>query len=374
MDTEEDMMHLLVCPALADEHLSLRRSTEEKLKTWDLPWALGKIETYQHRTCRKLVQKAQESLHKLITADRLETLAQDFYKANSQKEQVSSKTFIATVRKLVARFACQCKASEHICSIRLAYTLPKSLVHLLSQRLGLFVEARTNSLHHSSIFKNWYSDDADRAFGAEGSMMEVSLSGKNALLQYYPEDKKGEFDLLCNRIRDQIVSINPTRIVVIMPTDRVADIANPFRRAFLEIARFPVDFPFIPPGSYRNELQGAPYHLSPQSISIFVVLNKESMIMDPIDWPKLTEALKGWSRSVCPNMAIPELTDQLFRERSYVTLNPRAQTGPPPIESNIYHFFDSRLPIRNEIQQLINRGMCEGEAKAIHKINRTIKS
>ena len=121
-------------------------------------------------------------------------------------------------------------------------------------------------------------------------MMEVSLSGKNALLQYYPGDKKGEFDLLCNRIRDQIVSINPTRIVVIMPTDRVADIANPFRRAFLEIARFPVDFPFIPPGSYRNELQGAPYHLSPQSISIFVVLNKESMIMDPIDWPKLTEA------------------------------------------------------------------------------------
>ena len=60
-------------------------------------------------------------------------------------------------------------------------------------------------------------------------MMEVSLSGKNALLQYYPEDKKGEFNLLCNRIRDQIASKNPTRIVVIMRTDRVADIANPFR-------------------------------------------------------------------------------------------------------------------------------------------------
>ena len=69
-------------------------------------------------------------------------------------------------------------------------------------------------------------------------------------------------------------------------------------------------------------------------------------------------------------MVIPEITDQLFRERSSVTHTLRAQKGPPPSESPIYHFFDFRLPIRNEMVQLRNRGMHEGEAKQIDKINR----
>ena len=69
-------------------------------------------------------------------------------------------------------------------------------------------------------------------------------------------------------------------------------------------------------------------------------------------------------------MVIPELTDLLFRERPNVTLSPRSQSGPSPAESSIYHFFDSRLPMRNEIGHLMNRGMHEGEATLIDKTNR----
>ena len=92
--------------------------------------------------------------------------------------------------------------------------------------------------------------------------------------------------------------------------------------------------------------------------------------MDPIDWPLFKEAMRSWSTALGAEMVIPELTDLLFRERSNVTLSPRAQSGPPPAESSIYHFFDSRLPMRNEIRQLVNRGMHEGEATTIDKINR----
>ena len=55
MDAEENMSHLFVCPALASEHCLLRMAIEEKLKEWDVPWAQGRMETLEHRSCRDLV-------------------------------------------------------------------------------------------------------------------------------------------------------------------------------------------------------------------------------------------------------------------------------------------------------------------------------
>ena len=90
--------------------------------------------------------------------------------------------------------------------------------------------------------------------------MENSLSGKNSLLLYL-EDGKEEFVQIYLRILDQISSKNPTRFTLVTYTHFVEEIPPRHRRAFLEIARFPLEFPSIPPGSYRNQM-GSPYYRS----------------------------------------------------------------------------------------------------------------
>jgi hypothetical protein len=195
-DSKEDLAHLLVCPALAAEQESLIRITLEKLKDWEVPWAQLAIETLETRTCRKLVQEAQKVLRKSIASDRLTILAHDFWKASCKKEVISSKCFIASVRKVLARADCKCERNNHnMCNSRQCYSVPLSLLQLLVHRLCLHAEARTNGLHHSTLFNHWYSEEEfDLAFGAEGSMMEKSLAGRNSMLQYCPErEDKSEF-------------------------------------------------------------------------------------------------------------------------------------------------------------------------------------
>ena len=258
-DSEETLAHLLVCPALAAEQESLIRVTLAKLKDWEVPWARETIETLETRTCRKLVNDAQRVLSKSIASDRLTILAHDFWKANDKKEIISSKSFIASVRKVIARADCKCERNNHsTCNIRQCYSVPLSLVKLLVYRLCLHAEARTNSLHHSTLFDHWYSEEeCDLVFGAEGSMLEKSLAGRNSLLQYYPvrEDKE-EFNRIFSRIIDQISSKSPTRCVWIVPTSYITEIPTTYRRTLLEIACFPQELILIPPGSYRNQQRG----------------------------------------------------------------------------------------------------------------------
>jgi hypothetical protein len=372
-DSEENLEHLLVCPALAAEQESLIRITLEKLKDWEVPWAQLAIETLETRTCRKLVQEAQKVLRKSIASDRLTILAHDFWKASCKKEVISSKCFIASVRKVLARADCKCERNNHnMCNSRQCYSVPLSLLQLLVHRLCLHAEARTNGLHHSTLFNHWYSEEEfDLAFGAEGSMMEKSLAGRNSMLQYCPErEDKEEFSRIYSRIIDQISSKSPTRCVWIVPTSHITELPTPHRRAFLEIARFPQELPLIPPGSYRNQQRGDSLWRAPQSISIVIALNKESMLIDPIDWPALKEELRSWSNEHCSGMVIPELTDQLFRERTCGTHSPRIRSVPLPSVSSMFQFFDARSPSRNDTQYLKSRGLNQGEAALVQKINR----
>ena len=351
----------------------MRRVTLEKLKDCEVPWARETIETLETRTCRKLVQDAQRVLSKSIASDRLTILAHDFWKASCKKEIISSRCFIASVRKVLARADCKCERNNHsTCNIRQCYSVPLSLLQLLVHRLCLHAEARTNSLHHSTLFDHWYSEEeSDLAFGAEGSMMEKSLAGRNSMLQYCPErEDKEEFSRIYSRIIDQISSKSPTRCTWIVPTSHITEVPTPHRRALLEIARFPQELPLIPPGSYRNQQRGDSLWRAPQAISIVIALNKESMLRDPIDWPVLKEELRSWSNEHCSGMVIPELTDQLFRERTCGTHSPRVRSVPLPSVSSMFQFFDAWSPSRNDTQYLKSRGLNQGEAALVQKINR----
>ena len=131
-----NLAHLLVCPALAAEQESLIRVTLEKLKDW----AQETIETLETRTCRKLVQESQRVLRKSIASDRLTILAHDFWKASCKKEVISSRCFIASVRKVLARADCKCERNNDItCNSRQCYPVPLSLLQLLVHRLCLHV-------------------------------------------------------------------------------------------------------------------------------------------------------------------------------------------------------------------------------------------
>ena len=220
------------------------------------------------------------------------------------------KCFIASVRKVLARADCKCERNNHsTCNIGQCYSVPLSLLQLLVHRLCLHAEARTNSLHHSTLFDHWYSEEeSDLAFGAEGSMM-----GRNSTLQYCPDST--------------------------WKLSQSAERERTLRRA-------------------------------PQAISIVIVLNKESMLRDPIDWPVLKEELRSWSDEHCSGMVIPELTDQLFRERTCGTHSSRVRSGPLPSISSMFQFFDAWSPSRNDTQYLKSRGLNQGEAALVQKINR----
>ena len=117
----------------------------------------------------------------------------------------------------------------------------------------------------------------------------------------------------------------------------------------------------IPPGSYRNPQQ---------AISIVIALNKESMLRDPIDWPVLKEELRSWSDEHCSGIVIPELTDQLFRERTCGTHSPRVRSVPLPPVSSMFQFFDAWSPSRNDTRYLKSRGLNQGDDALVQKINR----
>ena len=196
---------MFVCPALASEHCSLRMAIEEKLKEWDVPWAQGRMETLEHRTCRYLVQKARENLrNELISIERLQILAHGFWQVKHTKGEVSAKLFTTAVRKVLTRYSCQDDKKENrACKLRQLHTLPESLLKIISQNLCVHLEARTDSLHCSPVFTQWCSDDmADSDFGAKPCLGENSLVGKNSFLQFYPEEDKGGFDAFCDSIGD----------------------------------------------------------------------------------------------------------------------------------------------------------------------------
>ena len=67
----------------------------------------------------------------------------------------------------------------------------------------------------------------------------------------------------------------------------------------------------------------AQYHMIPQNrshsadaMSIALVINKESMLLDPIDWPALKSGLQEWADDENWYMSIPDWTNKLFLERT----------------------------------------------------------
>ena len=84
---------------------------------------------------------------------------------------------------------------------------------------------------------------------------------------------------------------------------------SPKNRNFLEIARIPGAFPVT-----YNDSADSKHYLS-DSISIVLALNKESMLLDPIDWNAFKHDFREWAEHYVPEYVTPGWTDKLFQER-----------------------------------------------------------
>ena len=93
---------------------------------------------------------------------------------------------------------------------------------------------------------------------------------------------------------------------------------NPNRkdREVLELAKAPHSFPF------RSHLDVPDFAKS--AVSITLLINKESMWIDPINWSAFKEAFHDWSDKNCPNLTITQVIDTRFCERLSPSHSPRS--------------------------------------------------
>ena len=136
----------------------------------------------------------------------------------------------------------------------------------------------------------------------------------------------------------------PTRFVIVSPC-----FENPIqlKRNLIEIATISSGFPLR-----RSEFMLDSTFKSSCPYSIYLVLNKESMRIDPIDWEKLKSELSHWRLNLCPELQIPSLTDSLFNERTPLRHSPRTGNENAKLQDGVYHFFDCERKQHNETDHL----------------------
>jgi hypothetical protein len=151
--------------------------------------------------------------------------------------------------------------------------------------------------------------------------------------------------------------------VLAIPTHLLAELKLPSRK-ILELACAPTALPLF----RSEEVDPNPFGAS-ESYSIILALNQESMLIDPIQWEDFKKTLLGWAEKNCPNLMIPELTDNLFNERIPLSHSPRARQEPSFPQSDVYHFFIPTSEPRIETNHLFSQGIPRDYAKTIARIN-----
>ena len=111
-------------------------------------------------------------------------------------------------------------------------------------------------------------------------------------------------------------SKKPTRIILITATSKALNHLHPQDTRVFEIAWIPAGFPFSNAHDPKAPIQEI------ESISILLIVNKESMMLDPFDWPALKKDFIRWANAVPIDLLIPEWTDKLFLERAFATQSP----------------------------------------------------
>ena len=149
--------------------------------------------------------------------------------------------------------------------------LPAYLLLIIVQELSLWVEGKTDSTHRNRIFSEWYSlnlDDSD--FGSQGSPLVMSFRGGNTYLNLL-NDADHFVEKMIDLLQEHLSSNAPTRTLIVGDAKLMS--------------KYSKDPRFMPIVEIENALLGR--------ILMVLVLNKASMIVDPISWDSLVSKISN---------------------------------------------------------------------------------
>ena len=287
----ETMEHLRTCPAMAHEQSALQVEVSDILRRF--PFSTHIVQSFQSHQ-EKWLKDAKSPHFASISVARLKTLTEDFWKMNKHKEFIPHDSFSKSLRQVLTN---PTRATTQI-------ICPK-LVSLLCSEFKIQVEGFTDALRHSVAFEHWCSSNPDdRAFGSLGNFFDMDLRGRNVFLCPEPQSLEEMFQ----RIETLVNATAPTRFLVLLPSHA--------SHGFLTIASL-TNCPVF--SDHKTDL------------SLVLALNKESMLIDPIDWTSFVLRIQEWS----PRVSIPALTNAMFQERKCSFFAPmRASMNDPKRQSS----------------------------------------
>ena len=317
------MDHLLLCPALTKEHLQLKEDVKAKFQVWNFPYASIPLRSSESEIRERWRAAARKKAPSLSNA-RLDILTHLYWKINIQKQFVSTNAF----------------TNDLITAIAHRYPIPvvhlrQDLVALLAHVFVLQTHCFTDSLNYSPLFDEWTSiNDSDVAFGAKFWKTPSLHSGRNSFT-FIPLNTnvniQGLLEIFCEALQSQA----PSRFICVIPKQMILP------SQFLELVTFDTTSPLF---YWQGDLVSAP---SP--ISIVLAMNKQSALIDPINWEFFKSRLFKWSEDWRPGLVtVSEQTNFLFTERTPLLHSPRAlskqQNNLFQQPCSIINFFDAYSP------------------------------
>ena len=329
-NSADTMEHLLVCPALATEHLLLKEEMKLKLHLWDIPYSSMSMNSYENDSRMQWHRAAREKFSlATLPAFRLDLLTKGYWKANSNKQFISTPKFLDDLSRVVSHQ--QPLQSYH----------PRAdLLAILIQEFALQTQGFSDSMNFSPGFDEWTSTNTgDIPFGAELWTFAAMHGGRNTFFFRAPNHSADTQGLL-GIIAESLETKAPTRAVCLIPKQ------ENLPHSFLELFTIQASCPLF---GYDQSVES----VSPCDMSVVLSLNKESMVIDPIQWDSFTSKIRCWSQYWPPDsVSLSQRTCDLFRERVSLSHLPRTLSKQPQnviLKSSsalcFYDAFSSKRPI-----------------------------
>ena len=165
-------------------------------------------------------------------------------------------------------------------------------------------------LNFSSIFSTWHTKFQEGLLF--GGLPPEAVRGRNGFL--YCDEADRAVDLLT--VLANSLENTPSRFVCLVPKD------TPFQRGQLVLADFEIGSPIL------ELFRGGVVNLS-SKMTLILLANKESMVVDPIDWELFRERVSLWANGWRGGgVSFPDESDAMFRERVPLNHKPRSATNP----------------------------------------------
>jgi len=314
---QETMEHMLQCPALIDDARYLKQRIKSRFDFWKIPYSNFPFSGREKGLRMKWKKVTRERFpSEILSCAILDKLTCGFWKSNQTKQFISTREFIEKLSKVM-----EYRGSSPFCD-----NMPRQdLLTLLINDLNLQTHGFTDSLHFSPLFEDWTSvNTIDLPFGAKLWTDISTHHGTNTFMFHGPKDKVNTQGLL-EVVSESLTTNLPTRFICLVPSQ------EKLPPHFLELATIPNSAQLFGVGS--------------DSMSIILAANKESLQVDPINWDHLAGELSKLS----DHIKIPQLTDNLFRERAPLHHPPRSLSRHPHSEIlnsiSLINFYDAFAPM-----------------------------